>query len=142
MRANILAVMMWLGAVCAPANPALAGDEPQVQAAQSIITAQIEAMRADDGPTAYSFASPEIQMKFPTPDSFMAMVKTGYAPVYQPRAFAFAGASVSAGVITQLVDISAADGSDWVAEYRLAAMPDGSLKIIGCQLKKPGGESA
>ena len=47
---------------------------------QRIITAQISAFRADDGPTAYSFAAPVVRNIFPTPEIFMSMVKRGYSP--------------------------------------------------------------
>lgn len=139
MRRILLAIGLWSWML---AVPVLAADDDQVAAAQAVITAQIEAMRVDDKAKAYSYASPDIQLKFPNPDIFMAMVKSGYAPVYRPRAYAFAQASVEGGVVTQLVDISAADGSDWIAEYRLAPMADGSLKIISCQLRRAAGESA
>ncbi len=46
---------------------------------QRIITAQISAFRADDGPTAYSFAAPVVRNIFPTPEIFMSMVKRGYS---------------------------------------------------------------
>lgn len=142
MRSIFLALLFWISIAGATALPATAGDDEQIKAAQAIISAQIEAMRADDAPKAYSFAAPDVQLKFPSPDIFMGMVKSGYAPVYRPRSYAFAAGTVADGIITQMVDIAAADGSDWVAEYKLARMSDGSLKIIGCWLNKPAGESA
>jgi hypothetical protein len=44
---------------------------------QRIISGQIAAFNADDGPAAYAFAAPLIQQIFPAPDVFMAMVKKG-----------------------------------------------------------------
>ncbi len=45
---------------------------------QRIISAQIDAFRADDGPSAYSYAAPLIHKAFPTSDVFMEMVRKGY----------------------------------------------------------------
>lgn len=105
--------------------------------AQHIIAGQLAAMARDDGAAAYAFASPEIQAKFPTPDVFMGMVRQGYAPVYKPRSYAFAAGEVMGdGTLRQLVDLVAADGTGWTAEYFLRPGPDGSLKIIACRLSK------
>lgn len=105
--------------------------------AQQVIADQLAAMARDDGPGAYAFASPEVQAKFPSPDIFMGMVRQGYAPVYKPRSYAFAaGEGLADGVVRQEVDLVAADGTAWTAEYFLKAGPDGALKIIACRLSK------
>ena len=41
-----------------------------------------------------------------------------------------------AQTLRQLVDLVAADGTGWTAEYFLRPGPDGSLKIIACRLSK------
>lgn len=105
--------------------------------AQQIIADQLAAMARDDSPAAYAFASPEVQAKFPSPEIFMGMVRQGYAPVYKPRSYAFAAGEVMAdGTMRQAVDLVAADGTAWTAEYFLRAGPDGSLRIIACRLSK------
>ncbi len=52
-------------------------------AIQSVISKQLDAFRRDDGPGAFSHASPSIQMMFQSHQRFMAMVQRGYAPLYR-----------------------------------------------------------
>ncbi|NJM30733.1 MAG: DUF4864 domain-containing protein, partial [Rhizobiales bacterium] len=59
---------------------------------ERIITDQIEAFKADDGTRAYGHAAPMIQKVFPTPETFMDMVKKGYRPVYRPQSYKFGSA--------------------------------------------------
>ena len=73
----------------ARAEPASSLTEADRSAIRGVIEAQIAAFRADDGPTAFSFASPSIQHQFGDPATFLAMVKTAYMPVYRPREVRF-----------------------------------------------------
>ena len=133
-----MVVAVWVLAACAVPS-ARADDATE---AKSIIAAQIDAFRADDGAKAYGLASPSIQAMFPSVEAFMAMVRDGYAPVYRPQQYQFGTQSQSDGRIVQSVDITAADGSIWTAEYTLARQADGSLKIEGCRLVKAPGVGA
>lgn len=110
--------------------------------AKGIITGQIEAFLRDDGATAYGFASPNIQAMFPSISDFMAMVRGGYAPVYHPQHYQFGAQSTTGDKILQSVDLIAADGTAWIAEYTLARQADGSMKIEGCRLVKLAGVGA
>ena len=134
LRRAVLTVVLVLSSV----SMGLAAELPRpATPAQQIIADQLAAMARDDGPAAYAFASPEVQAKFPSPDIFMGMVRQGYAPVYKPRSYAFAAGEVMGdGTLRQLVDLVAADGTGWTAEYFLRPGPDGSLKIIACRLSK------
>ena len=49
-------------------SPAAAGDD--VATARSIIRSQVEAFARDDATTAYSYAAPGIQERFPEPGIF------------------------------------------------------------------------
>jgi hypothetical protein len=69
-------------------------------------------------------------------DSFMTMVRAGYAPVYRHKQFSFGSSGTVDGVLTQQVDIVDADGMAWTARYTLERQSDGSLKITGCALTK------
>jgi len=111
-----------------------AGDD--VTAAQSVIRSQEEAFGRDDAATAYTFAAPAIKYWYRSPDIFMAMVRSGYAPVYRHRSFAFGAATIAEGKIQQEVHIIDADGVAWEALYTLEPQSDGSLKISACVLKK------
>lgn len=107
---------------------------------QRIITAQIEAFRADDGPAAYAHAAPLIRQLFPTPDVFMAMVKNGYKPVYRPQSYRFGESAIAAnGRQMQRVSLVGPDGKAYEAVYSFERQPDGSWKISGCYLEElPG----
>ncbi len=57
------------------------------------------------------------------------------------RSFEFGEARTSDGQILQDVHIIDANGEAWEALYTLEQQPDGSLKIMGCVLKKPPGQA-
>ena len=102
---------------------------------QRIITAQISAFRADDGPTAYSFAAPVVRNIFPTPEIFMSMVKQGYPLVYRPQAFNFTEALIDPmGRPTQKMLVVGPDGKTYEALYSMEKQPDGTWRISGCTL--------
>jgi ABC-type transporter MlaC component len=131
-----------IGMLVLSASSAMA-DEAASTEAQKTIQSQIEAFRAGDDARAYSYAAPTIQSYFPTVESFMAMVKGGYSPVWQPQHFQFGKSrEVGNGQVAQEVEVIAKDGSSWVALYSLMRMADGSWKITGVQLLKGDGGSA
>jgi hypothetical protein len=122
----------------------LIGLSPQARAdddvatAQGIIRSQFEAFGRDDAAAAYSYAAPGIHDIFPQADIFLGVVKQSYPPVYRHKSFEFGEARVSDGKIAQQVHIIDADGVPWEALYTLEVEPDGSIKISGCMLLKPG----
>jgi hypothetical protein len=102
---------------------------------QRIITAQISAFRADDGPTAYSFAAPVVRNIFPTPEIFMSMVKRGYPQVYRPQSFNFTEALIDPmGRPAQKMLVVGPDGKTYEALYSMEKQPDGTWRISGCTL--------
>src|SRR5271154_7395654 len=114
----------------------LAGAGEDIAAAQSVIQSQEEAFSRDDAAAAYTFAAPSIRSWYRTPETFMYMVRNGYAPVYRHRSFEFGQSKISEGKILQNVQIIDADGAAWDALYTLEEQPDGSLKISSCILRK------
>jgi hypothetical protein len=132
MRKLVLLIAVLIG-LTAPARTA-----DDIAAAQKIISSQTEAMTRDDAAAAYGFAAPAIQGMFTDPDSFMAMVRNGYAPVYRHKTFEFGESSASGGKIQQKVHIIDADGVPWDALYTVEPQPDGSMKISSCVLMKVG----
>ena len=117
-------------------------DEAAKTEPQTVIQNQIQAFRAGDDARAYSYAAPTISSYFPTVDSFMAMVKNGYSPVWQPLDFAFGRTKdIGPGLVAQEVLVTAKDGTSWKAIYSLIQMNDGSWKINGVQLLKDDGAS-
>ncbi|MEO3432080.1 DUF4864 domain-containing protein [Inquilinus sp. CAU 1745] len=124
------------------AAPARAQDMSSDQAAvRTVIESQIAAFRADDGPLAFSYASPMIRRIFRTPENFMNMVRTGYPPVYRPRSVDFLDFSSESGVPTQRVLFVGPDGATALARYYMQKQPDGSWKINGVEITLGGGQS-
>ncbi|WP_349958251.1 DUF4864 domain-containing protein [Rhizobium sp. ZPR3] len=117
---------------CAP----VAYAEDPVQTAQGLIEQQIEAFLHDDAATAYSFAAPGIKTLFPDKDSFFAMVKKSYQPVFHPGNYAFGKSRAidNGAVVYQEVLITGTDDKDWTAIYQITRQPDGSYKINGVQI--------
>jgi hypothetical protein len=128
---SLLAVFMLLAA---PVRAASLSTEDK-SAFESIISGQIDAFRAEDGPRAYSYAAPMIKQVFPTPEVFMDMVRKGYQPVYRPQSFTFGDAGISAsGRPIQKVTIVGPDGLTYEAIYTMERQPDGSWQISGCAI--------
>jgi hypothetical protein len=132
MRVLILLAVLLIGL----GTPACAADD--IAAAQGVIRAQQQAFSRDDPAAAYSYAAPAIQGVFPDAETFMAMVRNSYAPVYRHKSFEFGEARAADGKIAQRVHIIDADGVPWEALYTLERQPDGSVKISGCVLLKAG----
>ena len=130
------AVVLLVAALLSFALPALAADD--VANAQSVIRAQEEAFRRDDAAAAYSYAAPGMQQIFPQADVFMSMVQHAYTPVYRHKSFEFGEAQSAGGQVAQSVHIVDDKGEAWDALYTLEQQGDGSLKIIGCVLRKAG----
>lgn len=129
---NILlgALLTVLLALPAQAEP----DRQTASAFRIVIDAQIAAFARDDGVTAFSFASPDIQSIFRTPEAFMAMVRTGFAPVYRPRSYSYEEPVLLEGRLAQPVRVIGPDGRGVIALYRMQQQEDGSWRIAGVTL--------
>lgn len=125
------------------AGPAVAADEAARSQARAAVERQIEAFRKDDAATAYAQAAPSIQTMFPSPDTFIAMVKKGYSPVYRARRFSVDRIEDAGDDRMALgVTLQDEDGVDWMALYTLEKQSDGAWRINGCQLVKAPGSNA
>ena len=133
--ANLVVALTFMGLVHIAPAPAEQAISPADQAAiRSVIEAQIEAFRRDDGAAAFSFASPTIQRMFGTPAQFMAMVRSGYQPVYRPREVDFRDPASIASGWNQPVVVVGPDGRAYLAIYEMQLQPDGVWRINGCRL--------
>jgi len=123
------------------ATPALAQEGSGANPAfQSVITHQLQAIAKDDAATAYSDAAPNVQMIFPSPDTFMNMVRGGYPPVYRNKQYGFESSGIDAsGRNYQRVEILGADGESYEAVYFMEQQKDGTWKISGCVVVKAAG---
>ncbi|KQU23907.1 topoisomerase II [Methylobacterium sp. Leaf94] len=133
----LILITMWIP------STAFAVDAAARDAAKATVERQIEAFRRDDAATAYAQAAPAIQGLFPSPETFIAMVRQGYGVVYRNRRYSVdriedAGDDgVALGVTLQ-----DEDGADWAALYSLEKQPDGAWRITGCRLTRAPGSNA
>ncbi|WP_170386045.1 DUF4864 domain-containing protein [Ruegeria atlantica] len=97
------------------------------------ISAQIQAFKADDFDTAFTFASPNIQRLFQTPENFGVMVKRGYPMVWRPADIRFLELREVAGALWQKVMITDGAGRVHILDYQMVALENG-WKINGVQL--------
>ncbi|AWN49934.1 DUF4864 domain-containing protein [Methylobacterium terrae] len=122
---------------------ALAAGDGDRDAARAVILRQQDAFRHDDAAAAYAEAAPAIRSIFPSAETFLGMVRQGYAPVYRNRRFEFGtGEALPDGSLAQGVTIQDQDGTDWEALYTLERGTDGAWRITGCRLRKAPGTSA
>jgi hypothetical protein len=135
---SFLALIAW-----ALSLPAQTVTDAEAQEIQRIITSQLNAFNTDDGAAAYGFAAPAIKRMFPSSETFMSMVQKGYPPVYRRQSYSFGRiGNEMGGAPTQHVTIIDVNGKAWTALYAMERQPDGSWKIVGCQLVEAPGADA
>lgn len=133
MRHVILSLILSLG---------LTGAARAEEAAiRSVITAQIEAFLAEDAPRAFDFASPFIQRKFGTPQTFGDMVRQGYPMVWQPSDVTFLDLEVIDGTPFQSVRMRGPGGKSWIVDYEMVEL-DGAWRINGVRVREAPGFNA
>ncbi|MEM6710911.1 MAG: DUF4864 domain-containing protein [Pseudomonadota bacterium] len=111
-------------------QPALV-PEATVEQMQTVIRAQIEAFRAEDAETAYSYASAPIKLRFPTAAMFVSMVQQGYPAVYSAQSYSFGDAALTPRGPAQRVELVAGDGQVWRGLYTFSENSEGDLRISG-----------
>lgn len=116
------------------ALPAAAQDD----AIRSTILNQIEAFKADDFATAFTFASPTIKGIFITPENFGMMVKNGYPMVHRPADVQMLELREVAGALWQKVMVTDQQGKTHVLDYQMVETADG-WQINAVQLLPLGG---
>ena len=147
MRRLLLWACLLLAAGSGGSIVARAAQPADVEAAdevaiRQVIEAQIAAFRRDDGVTAFSFASPQIQAVFKDPANFMAMVRGGYMAVYRPHEVEFQELTELRGQPTQPVLLVGPDNQVVIAYYLMEKQPNGEWRIDGCVLGPAPDQSA
>ncbi len=127
MRALLIAFTLWLGLTFQAAA--------QDTEIQGVIGDQIEAFKADDFATAFTYASPSIQGIFRTPENFGRMVSQGYPMVWRPADVKFLDLREQAGSLWQRVMITDGKGAVHLLDYRMLQTENG-WKINGVQILK------
>lgn len=130
----ILAVLAFMClAAAARAQEVSAADRTAIQ---GVISRQMQAFQHDDGPGAFSYASPSIQEQFGTPGHFLDMVRQSYPSVYRPRSVEFSELLVRDGQVIQQVELVGPDGEAQLALYFMEPGPQGTWHISGCTLTR------
>ena len=119
-------------------SPAAAQSVPTERLAHEVIANQIEAFRSEDGERAYSYAAPGVKRYFPSAGAFMAMVRSGYKPVYAPQSYSFGRYGERDDTLLQEVLITGPEGREWAALYTLQRQEDGSVLITSVRLARSG----
>ena len=105
---------------------------------RATIDQQFDAFKADDFATAFTFASPNLQQFFQSPQNFGRMVTQGYPMVWRPAAIDYLELREEDGTYFQRVQIADAKGAFHYLEYRMLQTDDG-WRINGVQiLDAPG----
>lgn len=105
---------------------------------QETILNQLEAFKADDFATAFTFASPSIKSIFMSPENFGRMVRNGYPMVHRPGSVRMLEQREISGSLWQKVMITDQSGRTHVLDYQMIQTPDG-WQINGVQLlPEPG----
>lgn len=133
LRAALLAVTLAL--------PASAQPTPDPGLTQTI-GAQINAFRANDYVTAFSFASEAIRGIFGSVERFETMVREGYPMVQRPAAIRYLEARVIAGKLWQKVMITDPSGAIHMLDYNMIQDSDGNWRINAVQLLEDSGVGA
>jgi hypothetical protein len=100
---------------------------------EATIAGQFDAFRSGDVPEAWSYASPNIQRLFQSPDNFARMVQQGYPMVWQPGEVDFIDLQSLSGLIVQRVQVIDAQGRVFYLGYAMIQTESG-WRINGVQL--------
>lgn len=146
MRRAVVAVLLIAAlfgsglAATGPAAGTASAADPQSDI-RAVIERQIEAFRADDFETAFTFASPMIRRLFGTPSRFGEMVRNGYPMVWRPSDVRFSSLVTRDGQMVQSVLVRDAAGALHVLDYEMILGEDG-WRINGVRLRRPGDAGA
>jgi hypothetical protein len=102
-------------------------------AIKKVISQQLAALRAGEGERAFGYASEGIRAQFGDAENFLAMVRTGYAPLLEARYTEFLDGAVIDGVIVQPLRLVAPDNTVRVALYTMERHERG-WRINGCAI--------
>ncbi|WP_375229883.1 DUF4864 domain-containing protein [Roseobacter sp. S98] len=100
---------------------------------QATIDQQLRAFEADDFDAAFTYASPNLQRLFQTPQNFERMVTQGYPMVWRYSGFRFLELREQGGALWQRVMITDDKGAIHILDYRMLETPEG-WRINGVQI--------
>ncbi|QFT58773.1 hypothetical protein FIU94_08040 [Sulfitobacter sp. THAF37] len=86
---------------------------------EGTINSQLEAFKADDFDTAFTYATPTLQRLFQSPQNFQRMVTQGYPMVWRPAEVRYLELREKAGGLWQKVQITDAKGFTHILDYKM-----------------------
>ncbi len=111
-----------------------------IKAVRHTISSQIDAFKDKDVKKAYTFAAPNIQAQFPSPDIFGLMVRNGYPIIWKPKSYKFTTFKDHGNRCIQRVLFQSYNGS--LESYDYILEKNGSIwKIAGVLTIKSAGET-
>ena len=114
--------------------------ETVMEAVRYTISSQIDAFKDNDVKKAYTFAAPNIQAQFPSPDIFGLMVRNGYPIIWKPKSYKFTTFKDLGNRCIQRVLFQSYNGS--LESYDYILEKNGSVwKIAGVLTIKSAGET-
>ncbi len=133
-----MGVLRALALVLMLAVPAHAdeSDTPDARraAAHALLAEHLHALARDDAATAYAHLAPNLQAIFPTPGEFLDIVRSRFAPVYQPKRFEFReGFETGDHMVVPVYLVGRHDGTA-LAIYGLQRQENGDWRITACNL--------
>lgn len=110
---------------------------PSAREWQTVISAQIEAFRKHDAPTALNYASEEFHKQFADPNAFFsAIIASGYSPIMDSLSESFGAFELQGeNEVLQEVRLTGTDQSVYEAIYELTHEAAG-WRVHGVQLVK------
>jgi hypothetical protein len=133
--------IVWTIALIFGLSGTVAAQEAPNAGIAATITNQIDAFRADDFARAFTYASPNIQGLFQTPENFGTMVRNGFPMVHRPMSVRMLELREVAGRLWQRVMVTDQAGNAHVLDYQMVETPDG-WQINGVQLLPQAGVGA
>ncbi|MEP3347487.1 MAG: DUF4864 domain-containing protein [Litoreibacter sp.] len=106
--------------------------QERITGIERTIQGQVDAFLAEDATTAFTFASPNIQRLFGSPERFGAMVQNGYPMVWAPSKVEFLALRRQGELLFQKVLFIDQNGAPHVLEYNMLQTDEGWL-IDGVQ---------
>lgn len=108
---------------------------------EGTISSQIEAFKADDFEQAFTYATPDLQRLFQSPQNFQRMVTQGYPMVWRPAEVTYLEIEERGSILFQKVQIVDAKGRQHLLLYRMVQTDQG-WRIGGVQILQASDFSA
>ncbi len=111
----------------------------QVSQARAVVQDQLDAFADDDAVKAFLLSSASVRERFGSPDRFIAMIRRRYPMVFRPASVAFLKPQWEDSDLMQGVQMTDAQGSGWLATFRVQPQTKGPWLIAGCRVEPSEG---